>query len=172
MREAEPSTRPGGNDHPAVQGVIIGLVQYAPSFPDMLTVSKLLFPSPAFPGRHPLLSEMPALALQSNSISPTSPVGLSLTPAGVTEMCCRSRVKCQQPGIGQVALAQPGGVCGTRRVEWAEGRAVTAVRHTAPAELCNREHRVFPSTARTQERLPRGKEGGDVERERERGKKT
>lgn len=143
MREPEPSTRPDGNDHPAVQGVIIGLMQYVPSSPDMLTISKLLFPSPAFPGRHPVLSEMPATALRSNSISPTSPVCLFLTPAGITGMHCRSQVRCQQPGIGQVALAQPGGVCGTRRVGWAEGRAVTAVNHSAPAQLCHREHRLF-----------------------------
>lgn len=69
-------------------------------------------------------------------------------------------MKCQ----GQVALAQPGGLCGTRRV--AEGRAVTAVEHTAPAQLCSREHRLFHSTARAWEGLPRGKEGGDVEREK------
>lgn len=81
-------------------------------------------------------------------------------------MCCRSQEKCQQPGIGQVALVQPGGVCGTRRVGWAEGRAVTAVNHTAPAQLCNREHRLFYGTAHTWEGVPRGKEGGDVERER------
>lgn len=143
MREPEPSTRPDGNDHPAVQGVIIGLMQHVPSFPDMLTISKLLFPSPAFPGCHPVLSEMPATALRSNSISPTSPVCLFLTPAGVTGMHCRSQVRCQQPGIGQVALAQPGGVCGTRRMGWAEGRAVTAVNHSAPAQLCHREHRLF-----------------------------
>lgn len=40
------------------------------------------------------------------------------------------------------------------------GRAVN------PAQLCSREHRLFHSTARTREGLPRGKEGGDVEREK------
>lgn len=74
MREPEPSTRPDGKDHPAAQGVIMGLVQCVPGFPDMLTISKLLFPSPACPGCHPLLSEMPAPALRSDSISPVSPV--------------------------------------------------------------------------------------------------
>lgn len=93
MREAEPSTRPDGNDHPAAQGVIIALVQYVPSSPDMLPVSKLLFPSPAFPGCHLLLSEMPAPALRSDSISPASPVCLFLSPAGISGMCCRSQVK-------------------------------------------------------------------------------
>lgn len=51
MRETRLSTRPDGNHHPAVQGVIIGLMQYVPSLSDTLTISRLLFPSPTFPGR-------------------------------------------------------------------------------------------------------------------------
>nr|XP_047933559.1 uncharacterized protein LOC106044997 isoform X2 [Anser cygnoides] len=56
MRETKLSVRPDGNYHPAVQGVIISLMQYVPSFSDMLTSSRLLFPSPDFPGCHSLLS--------------------------------------------------------------------------------------------------------------------
>lgn len=39
MRETKLSTRPDGNYHPAVQGIIIGLMQYVPSFSDMLTMT-------------------------------------------------------------------------------------------------------------------------------------
>lgn len=56
MRETKLSVRPDGNYHPAAQGVIISLMQYVPSFSDMLTSSRLLFPSPDFPGCHSLLS--------------------------------------------------------------------------------------------------------------------
>lgn len=110
MRETKLSTRPDGNYHPAVQGVIIGLMQYVPSFSDMLTISRLLFPSPAFPGCHPLLflslSEMLAPSLSSNSISAASPVCLFLTPSSGTKMRWRSQMNCQQPGIRQMDFAQ------------------------------------------------------------------
>lgn len=124
----EPSTGPGGKDHPAVGGVIIALVQDAPSLPHMLTVSKLLFPSPAFFGYHPLLSEMPALALRSNSNSPISPIVPVFNP------CWHRRDVLQEPGEVSAGRDWAGGLGTARWGLWDRdsgvGRAVTAGSHT------------------------------------------
>lgn len=55
MRETKLSTRPDGNYYLVVQGIIISLMQYVPSFSDTLSSSRLLFPSPDFPGCYSLL---------------------------------------------------------------------------------------------------------------------
>jgi len=81
-------------------------------------------------------------------------------------------MNCQQQVSGKWPLHRAAAVFWTWRAEWVEGRVGGSCEGcggrncVASAQLCDREHILYRSIARMWEGLQRGKEGGDVEREK------
>lgn len=170
VRETKLSARPDGNYHPAVQGIIISLMQYVPSFSDILTSSRLLFPSLDFPGCYSLLCLKYQQLLQALTVLPKPSQWSSSQCHPVLPGCAAGARWTVKNEVSSKWL-----LYGVLALFWIR-RAGCVRAVSGSCESCRKVTQPLPSSttgnthrehiAYMREGLLIWKEGGDVERER------